>query len=359
MARYDGVQLLRAIAALAVVAAHCTATQVTYAARGWSAAPAFDASAGTAGVDLFFVISGFIMASISRFYGDDAMRARVFLVRRIVRIVPVYWLYTSALLAFCLALPQIMHMVKAEPAHVLASYLFVPYPRSDGMAYPLVWVGWTLNLEMAFYLVFGVSLCFARRTRIALVYGAILAMAAAGALLRPEAWWQRWWLEPMYLEFLYGLAIGWLAYRGARLPEWLAWALIVGGLGLMPLVAGAVELRAITWGACAFLVVLGAVSIRRRLPAFVLLLGDASYSIYLSHIVTVPAASRALARFVENPVTSFFLALAAGTVGGVVAYWLLERPLLEWLKRRRKEDGRDLRYRTPALGPSISALKVD
>lgn len=312
MQRYDSIQVLRAVAAIAVVVHHTAATQSKYVGH------VIDASIGTAGVDLFFVISGFIMAGIGQFYSDSPITPQAFLGRRVTRLVPLYWFYTTAMLVLCLALPQFIHTTTVEPLNVLGSYLFIPFARADGSTHPLVFVGWTLNLEMVFYLVFGLSLFLARRARVLLVPIAIAGLA--------------WISNPIYLEFLYGMFAGWLVFKGLRAREPLAWALMGGGLLLFLLFPKADEVRATTWGLCALLVVLGASSIERRLPAALVLLGDASYSIYLSHVFTVPIVLRALAG--TNSYFAIGSAVCFATTMGVVAYLFVEKPLLKLAHRR-------------------------
>jgi len=329
--RYDAIQLLRAVAVTAVVACHTSALQALYASRGWSAPAGFDASVGAAGVDLFFVVSGFLMAGISRFFTHDPITARAFFARRIERIVPLYWLYTSALLALCLAAPQLLNSYRAELPNVLGSYFFIPVPRSDGLASPLVFVGWTLNLEMAFYLLFGLTLFFTRGSRVAALFAMVCAMALGGALLEPAAWWQKWLLDPLYLEFLYGMLLGYLCLKGCALPRWLAWTFMLGGLALIPLSAYTEATRPLSWGLCALVAVFGAVSIRDRLPRWPLLIGDASYSIYLSHFLFISLLASEVLRSGAN----YFppIAFAGGLAVGLICYVALERPLLALIRR--------------------------
>lgn len=335
MRRYDSIQALRAIAAISVVAHHVAGTHAAHAARGWTQPTGIEAAIGPAGVDLFFVITGFIMVGISRFFADTPIRPGDFFYRRVTRLVPLYWFYTSAMLLLCIAVPQMMYKApKLDQWHVLGSYLFVPLPSTDGThPMPLVYVGWTLNIEMMFYLVFGVALFLRKQARIALVVAVVAAFGGYGILtLAPSS---QWIANPIYLEFLYGMFIGWLTFKGYRLKEPLAWAMVVGGLLLFLLFPYTEEIRATTWGLCALLVVSGAASIERKMPAFLVLLGDASYSIYLSHIFTAPAASRVVERFIQNPYLCMATVLAVSVAVGVIAYFLVEKPLLAWAHSRR------------------------
>jgi peptidoglycan/LPS O-acetylase OafA/YrhL len=336
MPRLDSIQLLRAIAAVAVVAHHALERYVSYAAGGGSAAPLSFSPVGQAGVDLFFVITGFLMVWTSRFFSDGAIAPADFLRRRAVRLVPVYWLYTTVMLALCLAAPQALHTVRAEPLNVIGSYLFIPLPRaSDGETWPLLLVGWSLNLEMLFYVVFAAALCLHRSLRAFFVVATICALLAYGLRFSSGHWSDGWIGNPIYAEFLYGMFIGWLAQRRARMPEWLGWTCLAGGLALIASFPDARSDRALTWGLCAFVAVLGAVSIERRMPPAVLLLGDASYSIYLSHLFTVTVALRTMVYLGVPPGIAILASIIVAVAAGVAAYLLIERPLIAWVHRGR------------------------
>ena len=134
------IQALRVIAAFMVLAFHVSLEVAKLT-------PAAVLTPGSAGVDLFFVISGFVMLySSERLFGRPWASAQFFK-RRLVRIVPLYWLATTALVL--LVAPF------AGTKAVIASLLFWPYPAGGA---PLLNVGWTLNIEMFFYLVFAAAL---------------------------------------------------------------------------------------------------------------------------------------------------------------------------------------------------------
>lgn len=139
--RIDSIQLLRAVAAIAVVTQHVPI-------------PIF--GDGLWGVDLFFVISGFIMCHAT------ARSGRNFFLKRIIRIVPLYWLGTLFIYALALTLPQLLNTTTANPVDLLKSLLFIPFIKG-GIPVPIVFQGWTLNYEMFFYGLFWISLLVSRR----------------------------------------------------------------------------------------------------------------------------------------------------------------------------------------------------
>ncbi|HXM80540.1 MAG TPA: acyltransferase [Burkholderiales bacterium] len=329
---YQAVQVLRGIAATGVVFAHAAGFYPVNAHGEWDQLILL----GAGGVDLFFVISGFIMASISRFFSHDPITPAEFFTRRIIRIVPLYWFYTTLFLA-----AYVLYGSRPDLWNALGSYLFVPYPRANGAPYPVVAVGWTLNLEMMFYLVFGCSLLLDLRSRVVFVTGIILAFSAWALLLPVSLWWELWFANPLYLEFLYGMLIGWLTFNDFRLPQYAAWACVIGGFALFPLFP---DVRALSWGLCSMLIVLGAVSIKQKMPALLILVGDASYSIYLSHLLIVPAAHAILP--VDDASLRISLVVVISVAVGVLAYKWIEKPLLQFVRRAALSVPREPRMRS-------------
>jgi peptidoglycan/LPS O-acetylase OafA/YrhL len=335
------IQILRAVAALGVLWHH-TWHEMT-ARAGWP--PLFNEFAvGAAGVDLFFVISGFVMVFASeRMFGrHDA--PRVFLARRIVRIVPLYWAVTAILLAYV----TIAHGVFPPPfistQGVVASFLFWPYPLNDGVMAPLHALGWTLNYEMFFYAVFAAAILLPRRAAVVAVVAVFAALVALGrltALPQPLAFW----FDPIILEFCFGMAIAIACREGVRLPRAASAALILAALACYA--ASAVwgphlQWRAAEWGLPAAMLVAAFVLAEAaprpgRLARAFAFVGDASYSLYLVHVLAFPLTRRMLAPWI-GPVwmqVVYALALVAASVAAAIAcYLLFERPITRALQKR-------------------------
>ena len=144
------IQILRAVAAIAVVVSHAAQNLDRFAIAPNTSH--FFVS-GAAGVDLFFVISGFVMVYASEPLFGSASGAVTFLYHRIVRIVPLYWLATTFYVIVAVLLPG---LGTAYPIRtVAASFLFIPTLLPDGGIHPVVLQGWTLNYEMLFYVKIG------------------------------------------------------------------------------------------------------------------------------------------------------------------------------------------------------------
>src|SRR5262245_17640204 len=179
------IQILRAVAALAVVVMHI-GTELRY----WGKATISWTDVGNAGVDLFFVISGFIMVFIAwnRFGHRDAPVD--FFARRLIRIVPLYWLVTTGYV-----------LAGSFPTRrIVTSYLFVPDFSTNAAPLPVVLQGWTLNFEMFFYLVLAVALLLPRRAALTCVSALLAALVLVNV---------PYYGQSVILEFVLGLWIGW------------------------------------------------------------------------------------------------------------------------------------------------------
>lgn len=328
---YNSIQYLRAVAALGVVAHHL-AVQFPRFGSGIEL-PEFL----SAGVDLFFVISGFIMWMTTR--SSDITPAQ-FYRKRVVRIVPLYWLFTSLLVLIALVAPSVLQSGAFDLNHIIASYFFIPYthPVVDAI-YPILVPGWTLNYEMFFYAIFGLALFLPASMRLWAVGGLLILLSIFGAVVSPTNAALKFWTDAILIEFLFGMLIAAaLASGKLHLGRGPAWALIVLGLALVAIPGSSSHGLSRTWffGVPAALILIGAVSLdalgsvgRWRIPR---LLGDASYSIYLSHGITLSALSHVWQRLHMGgePIAIFafcVLGMGAAIVVGIAVYYLVERPL--------------------------------
>lgn len=316
MGTIHAVQYLRALAALAVVAFHAAEKTGHHFAIG------------AAGVDVFFVISGFIMWVIS---ARRPVSPAKFIVDRIRRIAPVYWLATAVMVAG--ALMGLFPNMILTAEHVVASLLFIPVRSpSSGEIWPVLVQGWTLNYEVLFYAVFAASLVLPRAWRLVTVAGFFLLLVTAGLLVTSENALMLAYTRPIILEFAAGMVLGAFWLKGRVPSSGAGLALIACSLGGFALI-GVLDLRfdeRIT-APLSVLLVLGALSLEAhgRVPKMRLpnLLGDASYSIYLWHGFAISVVAKAGIVFGIDAWISMIAAAAAGAFLGVAGYLLLERPL--------------------------------
>lgn len=367
----NNIQALRALAAYMVVVFHLTefVNQVLPDALDWRA--------GQAGVDVFFVISGFIMVFTTR-RGDTSPAD--FLRRRVIRVVPLYWLVTG-ILVLCLIggfAPFGLH--DWAPGDVFRSLLFLPLVRVDGVAGPPLGVGWTLNYEMFFYVLFALTLALRRQLAPALGISLAIGLLVAGAvLLPPHTLAGSFYSSPIMLEFVAGALLGhWWSGRPPRTacagPQ--STALRAGGIAALALGAAGIlagdrwlldrpyaiaphlqglpmadlytdPWRALAYGLPATAIVAGALmlerggwAVRNRLC---LAQGDASYAVYLVHLFVLQLGFKLAMLLLPATVAGVTAAAAAVVIASGVLGWLLHatfelpvKRLLESLFSRRR-----------------------
>jgi peptidoglycan/LPS O-acetylase OafA/YrhL len=310
---------------------------------------------GGFGVDIFFVVSGFIMCYIASF--DD----RNFLLKRIFRIVPVYWLGTLG--AYCLAtfFPRLLPSTSSHWGDLLKSLFFIPYMRADHSIRPVLFLGWTLEYEVFFYLVFAAALAFPRRKSATgagwrdfllavLLLGAIVTL---GQIFKPASTILRFYTGPVILEFAFGAGVFllWKQRRALLVRTPLALALMLSVLAyttflmfdLKILNSHAAYLRHIPGvvirGVLAFLLCTSFLSMegKVRFPKCWLRIGDASYSLYVFHPYVVGLIDRGLVSLqFLTPLTLAFglLAILGCLAVAIISFDLFERPLNEFLRRK-------------------------
>jgi len=291
------IQALRGLAALSVATLH-----IQQAAGAFVGTPGVAPYAWMrripweAGVDVFFVISGFVIVYASAGMFGRARSIPGFLVRRIARVVPLYWLVTSLLILVAVLKVVALNRPLGDGArYIVASYLFIPWMRPDGDLLPVYRPGWTLEYEMLFYLTVAVFLSFRRRAALPLIAATVIAFALSGALLHPVQPQLAFWTDPIVIEFVYGMLIAACLIEGVSLSRATRLALIVTGLAALALDGTAHGVhRAFSFGLPAACIVAAvALGAERQTPPalarFFVLLGDASYALYLTHLFPMRA----------------------------------------------------------------------
>lgn len=314
----EGVQYLRGVAALMVVAVHVGTILPNVAA-----ATAF----GVAGVDIFFVISGFIMAHSTHRYDELRPRGRQcfeFLLRRFIRVIPLYWVA----LLWTIKIPVLRGDISVN---LVQDFFFIPRIHATGNIWPELIAGWTINYELFFYLLFGAAMLFGRARYLALTV-VLSGAVASGFIFSPKSVSALFYSSPIVLEFLFGL---WLYQAGQRVRVARRWAFAVLGIGIFLLLLpnGSMH-RAVADGLPATAVVWAATQVGRgsHLPPLTVL-GNASYSIYLFHLAVLSLLERAshsgLLLLASLPTAlAFALVLALATLVGVLIHRWVETPLL-------------------------------
>lgn len=344
--RLSLVQALRAIAALLVVVSHAQHE----AQEIWrSAGIVFDDKVipGDAGVDIFFILSGFIMVYVATaLYRVPGAPAR-FMLRRIARVTPLYWVCTTLMVGIVVFAPALIDHSDADPFHVLASYFYIPFARpDDGLVRPVFALGWTLTYEMMFYTLFAASLALPRRWGLTAVIAGIVALVAAGRLLSFEAVALAYWTHPIILEFAIGVILGWLYLFGVRLSSAAFIPGVVAGvtlLALAPRLAHDMDpLRVVYFGLPGTIIVgtcvlAGSEAVSKYVPRWLSAMGDSSYSLYLFHPFALGLFRQAWVRTDLSEIAGpwLFVALAAlfCVAVGHLTYLMIEQPLTDPARR--------------------------
>lgn len=347
-------QVCRAIAAMLVVVFHLGAA---IAAEKY-----FDYSLfiklfrfGSSGVEFFFVLSGFIISYVHLADFGRPERALPYLRRRAIRAYPAYWIIFLAVIAAALAIPAFREAAPQSMSVFLKSFLLAPQDPLvvGGTGAPVLIVAWSMQYELVFYAIFAAFIVSPR--------------LGAGVLIGSCAWWllsstslpvpqfPLHFMRPHFFAiFAIGVASSW-ATRAGRIRSPMAW--LAAGLALYVLLAGyelwpmwrfdlhrppeRPNLVSLGYGVASGLLVCGLVAAEwrkpRTTPASLMLMGDASYTLYLLHFPMISAMCKVFTRFGRSPawvsvsfVSMFILCCAAS----VAFHKWIEKPLLELLRRR-------------------------
>jgi peptidoglycan/LPS O-acetylase OafA/YrhL len=327
---FYSIQALRGLAASLVVIAHI----FEHPSRG---DPDALLLTGRFGVEIFFVISGFVMTHVA---GEGSFAPGAFAVRRVLRILPLYWICTLLVFAVALAAPALFKTTTADAKHLVLSLLFIPAPDPQAASdwRPLFKLGWTLNYEMFFYA--ALTLLFWCRRRI---QRSVILTAALGALvllsfaIPPKASILAFYANIALIPFLVGV---WLAEASAlfeRVPRAGVIALVAAAalstawLYQLPFDAMRDVAPHLVMTLAATFIVASGLALERRFATRGLLqmIGNSSYSLYLTHMFVVGAAWAAIER-IDLPVAVHWgltpLIYGAALVTAYASYRVIELP---------------------------------
>ena len=319
---------------------------------------------GYAGVDLFFVISGFIMVYITAHVPSGKASALSFIKARVFRVFPLWWVFCLLLMAYFTVLngvPVDTSVIKEGYAVYLSkSFLLLPQAQ-----YPILGLGWTLIHEVFFYSVFAVLILVApvrlRIVGVLLWAGLVVLLANLGFAQVKAVNYLALASSPLTLEFIGGACVAWLIINGKIVAS-----KIFTLLGIICVIVVLVfytdkSTAMLIWGRVLFytvsfaLLVYGLVGLEishgLKIPKWIVRIGDWSYSLYLSHILVLGVLIRIwpkLADVMPAPLKPLF---TLGTVGvidnlmyavvGLIAclmcayffYTVFERPLIRFTRR--------------------------
>ncbi len=336
----EGLQVLRGLAALMIVFLHLSVAESRYGLiPGFKFLENFHL--GAAGVDIFFVISGFVMILVTR---NKQTSPRSFFANRLTRIYPNYWVYFLIVSVVWLIQPTWVNSSLPGTPGFIPAFLLLP---SSGI--PVVSVAWTLEFELYFYLVFAILLGFFKeRLSLALfIFMACLVLigtwcSSTNILLERIT-------HPLILEFAAGAVIGQMLLSRKTSGSWLylpiAIILFIAyqmGFAITDFVSGSDRFeRVINFGIPAAMLVTGVVSLDMRYkvpyPKLFVAIGDASYTLYLSHILVISALGKLWQGVGLNQSVSNLIFILIGLLGcigyALFAYKYIEQPLLSWTRK--------------------------
>ena len=328
------VQYLRAVAALAVFYFHLSEAFKNHSSSNGVPIEQI----GAAGVDLFFVISGFIMAMI---VWNRPTTFSGFLKDRLIRIVPLYWMLTLVVFAIAVFAPTLLGSTKADLLQLFHSLVFVPYGVNESSSVPTLVVGWTLNYEMFFYCIIACFAGFAKDRWLIATSTFICGASLAGFFIQPSNGYVAFYLDPIILEFPMGI----LVFHYWRLTSNKQNKFFSGALFVASIIAIALlfnkdpgQYRFIYWGIPAALLLYAALNVITFKSEGLRLLGNWSYSIYLLHVFLIMGFHKVLVPTLPTMTIPWFLMVATVTVSliavSAISFYVFERPVTRWLKSK-------------------------
>ncbi|MEW9855653.1 acyltransferase family protein [Novosphingobium sp. M1R2S20] len=348
--KLESLQWLRAVAAMSVVYFHAVIQAKHVFFIGMT-------EIGETGVDIFFVLSGFIMWVTTR---NSPISMGQFIGKRIERIVPLYWVLTLAVAACAIIVPHLLRSTKFDIAHLLTSLFFMPWANPAGMPgtstyiSPVIIPGWTLNMEMMFYILFALCLPLRKKWRVFGIAFLISALYVVGNVGGNRGYLVSFYGNSIIFEFLMGVLLAAYLIPFLKLSVPWAWMLLFLSLIILAYIeASSPDFpRALKFGVPAFFAIAAAINLERlsAVPNFPILvkLGDASYSIYLSHIFVISALRTAwnlldLDRSDWNAFAFVTVSVAVSAIFGLLIHEYVERPLsrFKFITTRSNKNSND------------------
>ena len=306
------IEFLRFIAALFVVFVHI---------------PVF--GFGSFGVDIFFIISGFVMM-----YSTENNYKNFFL-KRLIRILPSYYLFTFGVFIIALNFPNVLNNTTANLDHLLKSIFFIPFDKNGTGHFPILFLGWTLNYEMFFYSLFALSLLINNKFRSIFTSYAILAIFILCNSVKNYPLFA--YGDLIVFEFILGIITYELIFKKNYFNSILILLTIL--IGLMISDVNTYNHRLITYGfpiAFAFsLIIFKFKSI--KLPSLFLILGESSYALYLTHPYIIQFFDKITGWYSGNLFQknlAVFLCILFTNLFAVLIYRCYELPIRNFLRKR-------------------------
>ena len=263
--KIDSIQVLRFFAAFSVMMVHL---------------PIFEF--GIWGVDIFFVISGFIMMYVTE------NNEKFFLLKRIFRIVPLYWLLTLGVFVLAIFVPEVLNNTTANVDHLIKSLFFIPFDKNGTGHFPILFLGWTLNFEVIFYFLFALSLVIFKENRMIACSIFIIIFLVFNKVLSEKNFIFETYANDIFIEFIFGMLLFliWKKFNNKLFINLSSHLICLTLLFVAVFILNYYDFsRSISYGVPSFILAIYFLFFLNHLkfPKILVSLGDASYCIYLLH----------------------------------------------------------------------------
>jgi len=306
--RLYGLELLRFIAAALVLFFHISVIGV-----------------GEFGVDIFFIISGFVMMYSTQ------IDSRNFLLKRLIRIVPLYWLVTLIIFLFYYIFPSFFSAPSNDLSHLVMSLLFIPFDKNGSGHAPILSVGWTLNYEMYFYFLFSLACIISNKNRgIVVVFLIVVIMFV---LYFFDNFISSVYSDLIIIEFALGILLFYFLNKNV-----LKSFIIIFFIFFSVLLKFDLEHRFFLFGLPCFIIVFLFIKFNRKFfkTGIISLLGAISYGLYLSHYYIINLVERITNLIGVNnlfiQINSALMSLIGSIVISLILYKNFEKKILKLLR---------------------------
>ena len=309
----DSIQILRLVAAFFVILLHCDIYIV-----------------GASSPDLFFVISGFIIMYTT----DEKTKIKDFLPKRFIRLIPLYWIVTIFTYCILLVKPQLSIMSEATPEYFIKSLFFIPFVNSKGVNFPITCVGWTLNYEILFYILFFISMCISFKYRFWIVSAFTLFLFYFGKIFGTSNFYLSYWSDSVILDFIFGGFIYFIIFNFEKIlfskigKLFCIIIFIISWIWILGYFGNGIE-KYLRFGLPYALIFLSSyvLFIDIKFPNFLISLGNMSYSVYLIEYFTTAGYKLFKTSSLWINIILFILMLACTYLISWYSYLLIEKKL--------------------------------
>ncbi|MFK8256877.1 acyltransferase family protein [Erwinia sp. AnSW2-5] len=326
------IQILRGIAALFVIFQH-----ISFKSSQYDISDRSYFNIGFFGVDLFFIISGFIMCHTT---ASGRINPFTFIKNRAIRILPLYWSLTTLALAVFLARPDLVNS-SGGSTDVFSSFTLIP--TSEKL---LINNGWTLSYEFLFYFIFFASLFLGKHAQNYFVYSVILTLISVGYIFNLNSIYSKFFTSTFLSEFLLGM-IAYRFYISNKKPHLILYVLVfLSGASALIFqhIYGIFSVsldRSLYAGVPMFMILISLVMLERNIYLAdstllkpLIFSGTISYSMYLAHVFILSPASSLIVKATKNPIIFYAILFSATIASGYLCYTFVEVPLSKFFKKK-------------------------